>query len=96
MQLHLNVSDLTGDRRRGLRVSAERTIAQVRPQVLQALWPDGSDWLGSDQAETTWSLYNVSVPGEPQLLDGDRVGDVLQDGQEIRVEPTMTAGRRQP
>ena len=90
--LQLRVSDMIGDRRTSLRLSEKRTIAQVRPQVLEALWPTGSEWLEDDRGETTWNLYNISAPGEPMLVDSDRVGDVLRGGEEIRVEPNMTAG----
>ena len=90
--LRLKVSDMTGDLAGRLRVSADWTIAQVRPQFLEALWPSGVNWPEGDGFETTWNLYNVSAPGQPMLADSDRVGDVLQDGHEVRVEPNMTAG----
>jgi len=92
MMLRLRVSDMTGDRRTSLRLPGNRTIAQVRPQVLEALWPTGPDWLEDDRGETTWNLYNISAPGEPLLADTDRVADVLRSGQEVRVEPNMIAG----
>lgn len=59
--VRLKVSDMTGDRRTDLRLPARRTIAQVRPRILEALFPAGPDWLEDDRGETTWNLYNVSA-----------------------------------
>jgi len=92
MMLRIKVSDMTGDRHTSLRLPANRTVAQVRPQVLEALWPTGPDWLEDERADTTWNLYNISCCPERPLVDSDRVGDVLSNGHEIRVEPNMTAG----
>jgi hypothetical protein len=67
-----------------------RTVAQVRPQILERLaMPAVYD---SGEA-ITYALYNDSDEVKPYLQDTQYVGEVLRAGQTVRIVPQIIAGR---
>ncbi len=89
MQLTIEVSDCTGNRRQQVHLPAAATIGQIRPQLVEALSLDDEDLSGE---RISWILYNVSVKDYPILSDPQIARDVLQNGHEVRVVRNIIAG----
>ena len=83
------VKDHTGDRSGQVYLGLNRTIGQVRPQILEPLSLDLQDDVGQP---ITYVLANDSLPAKPYLADNQYVGEVLVAGQTVRVVPEIIAG----
>ncbi|MBE3132588.1 MAG: hypothetical protein IMZ55_03885 [Acidobacteria bacterium] len=87
MNVEFLATDCTGDRQAAISVPEDRTVGQVRPQVLEGLR------LGDGGREAvTWWLYNTSVPENRLLSDNEVVRDVIRPGHTVRVVPNIVAG----
>ena len=85
----IQVRDHTDDRQATMRLIASRTIAQVRPRILERLALP----LEEESGEAIWySLFNDSDQAKPYLHDAKVVGDALTDGQTVRAIPEIVAG----
>lgn len=82
-------NDFTGDRSAQIRLNTRRTIAQVRPQILERLAMPLEDDAGEP---ISYALFNDSVDSKPYLQDAQSVGEVLTEGQSVRVVPEIIAG----
>jgi|GEM_PF-6831540 len=81
--------DFTGDRVAQVRLNCQRTIAQVRPQILESLYMALEDDSGEP---ITYALFNDSLESKPYLQDVQCVGEVLAEGQTVRAVPEIVAG----
>ncbi len=87
----VRVRDHSGDNEARMRLRTGRTIGQVRPRILDRLVLSEQEGNGE---QITYALYNDSEQTKPYLRDSETVGDVLRDGQTLRIVPEITAGRR--
>jgi hypothetical protein len=87
--IEIHVRDHT-DLRAGLvRLGTEETIGQVRPQIVERLAMPLEDDAGEP---ISYALYNESHESKPYLEDSQRVWQVLDEGQTVRVVPEIIAG----
>lgn len=82
-------NDFTGDRSEQIRLNTRRTIAQVRPQILERLAMPLEDDAGEP---ISYALFNDSIEAKPYLQDEQFVGEVLTEGQTVRAVPEIIAG----
>jgi hypothetical protein len=87
--IEVNVKDHTDSRSGQVYLDVGRTIAQVRPQILETLVMESAYDSGP---ETTYAFYNDSDQAKPYLQDSQYVGEVLSPGQTVRVVPQIIAG----
>jgi len=87
--IEVSVKDHTGDISARVHLAVDRTIAQVRPQILEPLSLHLEAGAGQP---VTYVLANDSLPEKPYLSDNQYVGEVLADGQVVRVLPEIVAG----
>ncbi len=92
----VRVRDHTGDLEGPARLQRDRTIGQSRPTILESLGSledrdNVNENSESATEEETFSIYNESDQLR-YLQDGEIVGDVLCDGQTLRVVPEIMAG----
>ncbi len=78
------------DLRSGLvRLGTDETIGQVRPRLMERLAMPLEDDAGEP---ISYALYNESHENKPYLEDPQRVWQVLDEGQTVRVVPEIIAG----
>ena len=87
----VRVRDHSGDNEAHMRLRASRTIGQVRPRILDRLALSEQEANGEP---ITYAIYNDSAHGKPYIQDSQIVGDVLSDGETLRIVPEITAGGR--
>ena len=85
--ISFDVRDMTGSRRERLSVPVDRTIGQVRPQIIESLGLSDNEF---DDEPATWTLYR-SDP-EQVLSDTDIVGDVIKEDQTVMPVENIVAG----
>ncbi len=85
--ISFNVTDCTGSRREKLTVPANKTVRQVRPQILESLVLEENEF---DNEPVTWTLYR-SDP-EKVLSDTDVVRDVIKENQTVMPVRNIVAG----
>lgn len=83
------VKDHTDDRSAQIRLGVDKTIGQVRPQILEPLAAPLEDDSGEP---ITYVLYNLSHEDKPHLQDTQTVGQVLADGHVVQAVPEIIAG----
>jgi hypothetical protein len=87
----VRVRDHSGDNEARMRLRTGRTIGQVRPRILDRLALSEREGSGEP---ITYAFYNETAREKPYLQDNQVVGDVLVDGETLRVVPEITAGNR--